>query len=80
MLNKGQVQLERRGENPFMEMNKIEGQDILLSHPNFSEEFIIHIDAIKKKLGEVIIQYGNPIDSYSHKLTHAQINDKTTET
>ena len=31
-------------------MNKILGRYVLLSYPNFSEEFIIYIDARKIKL------------------------------
>ena len=42
-------------------MNKIVGQDALLSYSNFSEEFIIHTDARKTQIRGVIIQNGNPI-------------------
>ena len=54
------------------------GHNILLSYPSFNEIFIIHTDAIKKKLGGVISQNGNPITFYSRKLNPAQINYTTT--
>ena len=62
-----------------METNKIVGTDILLSCPNFSEEFIIHKYAIKTNLGGVMSQYGKPIAFYSRKSTPEQINYTTTE-
>ena len=35
-----------------MVMNKIVGRDVLISYPNFSGQFIIHMDAKKRGLGE----------------------------
>ena len=60
-------------------MKKIVGIDVLLLYPNFSEEYIFHIDARKMKLVVVMIQNGNILASYSHKLTPEQINFTTTE-
>ena len=50
-------------------MKQIVRQDVFLSYPNFSEEFIIHTDSSKTHLGGLISQNGNPIDFYSCKLT-----------
>ena len=61
----------------FIDMKKIVGHDVLFYYPNFSERFIIHTDAIKKYLGGVIIQNGDPIAFYSLKLIPAQINYTT---
>ena len=58
----------------FIGMKKIVGRDVLLSYPNFSEMFIIHIETIKKQLGGVISQNGKPTAFHSCKLTSAQIN------
>ena len=60
-------------------MKKIVGKYVLLSHPNFSENFIIHADWIKMQLGGVIIQDYKPIDFYLRKLFLAQRNYTTTE-
>ena len=62
-----------------MKMNKIVGRYVLLSYPTFSQEFIIHTDSRKTHLGGVVIQNGNPIEFYSHRLTSSQINYKVTE-
>ena len=51
---------------------KIVGRDVFLLLPNFSEEFKIHIDIIKKQLGAVISQKGKPIAFYSRKIPPAQ--------
>ena len=40
---------------------KILGRDALLSHPNFSEEFIIHTDDSKNNIGGLMIQNGKTI-------------------
>ena len=66
-------------KNTSIAMKKIVGRDILLYYPNFSERFIIHTDAIKTQLGEVISQNGKPIVFCSRKLTPSQINYTTTE-
>ena len=56
----------------FLEMNKIYGRDILLYYYNFSEEIIIHTDAIKFQLGGVISQNGK-----IHFLLPTQVNPCT---
>ena len=58
-------------------MKKIIRCDFLLSYPNFIENFIIHTDAIKTKIGGLIIQNRYPITFYSHKLNPAQISYMT---
>ena len=57
-----------------MTMKKIVGRDVLISYPNYSEEYIINIDANKNNLRGIIIQNGKPISSYSRKLTPAEVN------
>ena len=61
----------------FMAMKKILGGCVLFSYPNFSEEFIIQTDSIRTQIGELIIQNGKPIFSYSHNLTPSRINFMT---
>ena len=51
-------------QNYSMAMNKIVGRYVILSYPNFSEEFIIHTDDRKIHLWGVMLQNRNPIDSY----------------
>ena len=63
----------------FIAMKKIGGRDVPLYYPNFSERFIIHTEARKKKLGGVVSKNGKPITFYSRKLNPAQINYTTTE-
>ena len=46
--------------------------DTLLTYPDFNETFKIHTDAIKFRLGLVIIQKVKPIAFYSRKITDAQ--------
>ena len=53
----------------FISTKKISGRDALISYPEFCEIFIIHTDASKAQLGGAMIQNGNPIAFYSHKLT-----------
>ena len=60
-------------------MKKIVGRDVLLSYPDFSKEFIVHMDASKYQLGAVISQGGKAIAFYSRKLNQAQQNYTTTE-
>ena len=48
-------------KNYFIEMKKILVRDILLSYPNFSAEFIIHMDDSKMQHWGVMIQDGSPI-------------------
>ena len=56
-----------------MTMNIKISRYVILSYPNFIEEFIIHTYAHKKESRGVIIQNGKRIDFYSRKLTPAQI-------
>ena len=65
--------MDWRRENSFIKINKIVSRDILLSYPNFSEEFIIHACAIKIQLKRVIRKNGKPVSFYLHKLTKAQL-------
>ena len=59
-------------------MKKIVGIDVLLSYPNFIEEFIIHTYAGKTHIRILIILNGKPITYYSRKSTPEQINYTTT--
>ena len=43
-------------QKAFEDMKKIVGRDVLLSCPDFTKEFIVHIDASKYQLGAVITQ------------------------
>ena len=54
-------------------------RDILLTYPDFNEEFRIHTDASDFHLGTVIVQKGKPIDLYSIKLTAYQRRCTVTE-
>ena len=60
-------------------MNKILSRYVLLPYPNFSEEFIIHIDDRKMQIGGVMIQNGDPIAFYSCNISPSQTNYTTTE-
>ena len=51
----------------------------LLSYPDFNKRFNIHTDAIYYQIGEVISQYGKPIEFYSRKLTGPQTRYAVTE-
>ena len=66
-------------QDAFDKIKQIEDRDNLLTYPNFSEEFKIHIDASKFPLGEFIIQKGKLITFYSRKLTDAQKRYTVTE-
>ena len=50
--------------NAFTEIKNTVGRDVLLSYPNFTENFTIHTDASKTQLGGVISQNGKPIAFY----------------
>ena len=65
--------------NAFIAMKKIVECDVLLSYPNFRENFIIHTDASNTQLGRIMSRNGKPIAFNSLKLTPAQINYTTTE-
>ena len=55
-------------------MKKILVREILLSYTKYSEEFIIHTDDYKMKIGGLIIQNGKTVYFYSHKLITSKIN------
>ena len=46
---------------------------MLLSYHNFSQEFIIHIDASKMQIGGLISKNGKPISFYSRNLNPVQL-------
>jgi len=52
---------------------------MLLSYPNFSLPFEIHMDANDKQLGAVISQNNQPIAFYSRKIMHAQTKYMTSK-
>ncbi len=54
-------------------------KDVLLSYPDFTTPFDIHLDASKHQLGWVISQGGKPVAFYSYKLNPAQQRYTTTE-
>ena len=60
-------------------MIKVLGREVMLSYPDFSKPFEIHMDASKTQLGAVISQGGKPIAFYSLKLNPAQTRYTTTE-
>ena len=51
----------------------------MLSYPNWTKPFIIHMDASNKHIGAVISQEGKPIAFFSRKFNTAQRNYTTTE-
>ena len=59
-------------QDAFDKIKQIEDRDNLLTYPNFSEEFKIHIDASYFQLGKVVSQKGELIAFYSRTLTGAQ--------
>ena len=61
-------------KNKFLEMNKIAWQFVLLSYPNFIEQFIIQKDASKIHLRGEISQNWKQISFYSLKLTPTKIS------
>jgi len=66
-------------QKAFDTMKKILSKEVLLAYPNFSEEFVIHMDASHTQLGAVISQSGKPIAFYSRKLKPEQTRYTTTE-
>jgi len=54
-------------------------QDVMLSHPDPNEEFVIETNASDFQLGAVIKQKGKPIACYSSKLTEPQKKYSTIE-
>ena len=63
----------KEDQNEFMAMKKILGTHVILSYPNFSEDFIIHTGDIKEQLrGGGIFQNKNPVAFFSNKLTSSK--------
>ena len=63
----------------FQQMKSLIFKEIILSYPDFSNNFTIHTDALYMQLGAFIMQEGKPISFYSWKLSKAQINYTMTE-
>ena len=66
-------------QTAFETIKTIVGREVLLSYPDFSKPFHIHMDASKTQLGSVISQDKKPIAFYSRKLQPAQTRYTTTE-
>ena len=66
-------------EEAFQEMKRIVSREIILSFPDFSEEFHIHTDASNSQMGAVISQKEKPFAFFSRKLQPAQTRYTTTE-
>lgn len=66
-------------QQSFYKIKKLKFREVLLSYPNFSESFEIHIDASATQLGSVIRQTGSHIAFYSRKLNPAQTRYTATE-
>jgi len=63
----------------FQAAKTVVAQDVLLTHPDPNEEFVIETDASDYQLGAVIKQKGKPIAYYSRKLTEPQKKYSTIE-
>jgi len=61
----------------FQASKTMVAQDVLLTHPDPNEEFVIETDASDYQLGAVIKQKGKPIAYYSRKLTEPQKKNST---
>jgi hypothetical protein len=55
------------------------GENVLLSHPNFSESFELYTDASDTGIGAVLVQQNKLIGIYSHKLTKSETNYSVVE-
>ena len=66
-------------QKAFDKIKKHVAREVLLSYPNFNEEFIIHADASQTQLGGIISQNGKPVAFYSRKLSDAQTRYTTGE-
>ena len=66
-------------QKAFEDIKREVAREVLLSYPNFNEEFAIHADASKTQLGGIISQKGKPVAFYSRKLNDAQTRYTTTE-
>src|SRR5688500_2586597 len=60
-------------------MKRVMSREVLLTYPNFSKVFDIHMDTSLYQLGACILQNGRLIDFYSRKLNPAQSQYTTTE-
>ncbi len=47
-------------------------RDVVLSNPDYSQEFVIYTDVSSKQLGAVITQSNKPIVFFNRKLTEMQ--------
>jgi hypothetical protein len=63
----------------FIKAKKIVAHDVMLAYPDFSKEFVIHMDASHTQLGAIILQDGKPIAFFSRKLNGAQTQYTMTE-
>ena len=54
-------------------------RDVVLSYPDYSQEFGLYIDALSKQLDAVITQGNRPIAFFSRKLTEIQQPYSVTE-
>ena len=66
-------------QKAFDDMKKAISKEVLLSFPDFNEDFEVYTDASKVQLGAVIMQKGKPLAFYSRKLNDAQTRYTTTE-
>ena len=66
-------------QKAFENIKKIISKEALVSFPDFSKPFEIHIDASHTQLGAVVSQGNKPIGFYSRKLNSAQTRYTTTE-
>jgi putative transposase len=61
-------------QQAFEEMKKIVSRNIMLSFPDYSKPFEIHVDASDKQLGAVLKQGNNTLAFFSKKLNPHQLN------
>ena len=66
-------------QKAFDKIKRHVAREVLLSYPNFNEEFVIHADASQTQLGGIISQKGKPVAFYSRKLSDAQTRYTTGE-
>ena len=59
-------------QKAFDDNKRAVAHNILLSYPDSNKKFDIHTDDSNYQLGSVIIQEGETINSYIHKLTVLQ--------
>ena len=66
-------------QESFDQMKALIAKETLLTFPDFSKEFEIHVDASNFQLGSCISQEGKPVAFYSRKLQPAQTRYTVTE-